>query len=113
MSEVENTIVPVETGTELQPARVRTPFRVLGYLLAPLLMAGSLFALYEIVRGILAGTWSELPEALMMALVGPLVGWRIWRAARTGIDPASERKVLEEASSRAMLAAMERVEKAG
>ncbi|MBV9110399.1 MAG: hypothetical protein JO306_13385 [Gemmatimonadetes bacterium] len=108
---MENSVVrPDREEPGLDPVRVRTPFRALAWVLGPFMLLGFGICLYETALAVLAGAWSDAVQALAIscavAVGGGLYGWKILRAARTGLDPFSEDKARADAEHRAMLAAL-------
>jgi hypothetical protein len=111
MMDEGNRVQPVETAEwDLQPARVRLPFRILGAALVPLFILPVLMGIYTAVEALRAGHWRDAASmagfAAAMAFFMTMQGRKILRAVRTGVDPDSEDRMLQEASSRAMLAAV-------
>lgn len=107
---MENSIVsPDAQEPGAQPARMRTSFRVLSWILGPFLLLGPAIFIYETVLSAITGRWAEAGGLLGMAafsLASGMFGWRLVRAARTGLDPFSEEKARADAERRAMLAAL-------
>lgn len=93
------------------PARVRMPFRVLGALVGAPFFAVPAYAVWQLVSSILHRQWSDVPTLVGLAgafsLMIPM-GLKMIRAARTGLDPFSEARVMEAEASRAMLEAVKR-----
>jgi hypothetical protein len=113
---MENRIESVGiSGDAIRPVPIRAPFRVLAYALGPFLLFTPLLVLYEAARSLLDGQWHEAGWTfgffLSMLLALPM-GWKMLRAARTGVDPDSEDRAIEAASSRALLEAVKRTERA-
>jgi hypothetical protein len=88
----------------VERARVRTPLRVLGYVLGPLFCASApLAALLEAMDRIHDGTGSitAVLGVLPAAIGGSAIGILILYAARTGIDPFGGRPVFAGRTRRA------------
>jgi len=113
MSDTGNTIERVELDEQLpRAARIPLPVRVLGVGVAAAMFLTPLLVIYGIVDSLRGGDWSGVGTmaafAGAMATAAATWGRKILRAVRTGVDPDGEKRVLEEASSRALLAAVQR-----
>jgi len=108
-----NVLERVETEVEgVQELQMRRPFRIMLHGIGLLMLAGvPLAALMLMVTGLSHGDWNQVAlclAAMAFSVTRASPGWLLIRAARSGVDPRSEDRALEEAESRAMLAAVER-----
>jgi len=92
------------------PVPIRAPFRALAWVLGPFLLGFPPLLLACLAWRIVTGQEpvSSIPLALAVTLPVIPPGLKILRAARTGLDPASEDRAIEAAESRAFLAVVER-----
>jgi hypothetical protein len=76
----------------VRPGPVRPPFRVLAWVLGPLLIAAGGLMMFLDLRGVRAAgwpTWSRQVHAgLWLGLGNFILGWLVLSAARTGRDPS-------------------------
>ena len=75
----------------LQPGPVRPLFRVLAWVLGPLLIASGLLMMILDLRGVNARGWPAwsrmVHTGLWLGLGNLVIGWIVFSAGRTGRDP--------------------------
>jgi hypothetical protein len=75
----------------LQPGPVRPLFRLLAWVLGPLLMASGLLMIVLDLHGMTARGWPgwsrQVHPGLWLGLGNLAIGWIVFSAARTGRDP--------------------------
>lgn len=75
----------------LQPGPVRPLFRILAWVLGPLVLASGLLMIVLDLRGVTAQGWPawshQVHTGLWLGLGNVAIGWIVLSAARTGRDP--------------------------
>jgi hypothetical protein len=76
----------------VRPGPVRAPFRLLAWVLGPLLLAAGALMMFLDLRGVRAAGWPawsrQVHVGLWLGLGNFILGWLVLIAARTGRDPS-------------------------